>query len=188
MMKSPFVSILTALIFILAFSASPLLAAQESEDVVGVTTLLSQDGVHPGKTVKTAVVLQIKPGYHINDNAPVDEFAFPTSLEFDDHPGLEVLEIVFPPGRAERFAYADDELIVYEGETVVGALLLVKPGQAPGKLSLKGTLSYQACDSVSCLPPKDVPFEIPVTVFPDDRKTTELHSGTFSKIAFKTLK
>jgi thiol:disulfide interchange protein DsbD len=188
MNKFRLMCVLAAAVLVLAFGSSPILNAQESEEVVEVKALLSLDGAHAGKTVKAAIVLKIRPGYHINDNAPLDEFMFPTSLSFDDHPGLEVLEIYFPPGQAGRFAYADNELIVYEGETVLGALVMVKEGQAPGELKLTGALSYQACDNVSCLPPKEVSFEVPVTVVPGDRKMTEQHSEIFSKISFKTTK
>jgi thiol:disulfide interchange protein DsbD len=188
MNKSRVICMLSAACLLLAFTSSPVRAIQESTGVVEVTSFLSLDGVYAGNTVKAAIVLKIRPGYHINDNAPLDEFMFPTSLSFEAPPGLEVLEIYFPPGHPGRFAYADNELIVYEGETVLGALLEVKIGQAPGELKLTGTLSYQACDNVSCLPPKEVSFEVPVTVVAGDRKTTEQHPEIFARIPFKTMK
>ncbi len=188
MTKPRFICIFAAALLLLVTGPGPVRATQESEDVVEVNSVLSLDGAHAGKTLKAAVILKIRPGYHINDNAPLDEFMFPTSLSFDDHPAIEVLEIYFPPGHAGRFAYADNELIVYEGETVLGALIKVKDGQAAGALTLNGTLSYQACDNVSCLPPKEVSFEVPVIVFPIDRKATALHAEIFDKISFKTMK
>ncbi len=176
--------VLLALITCLGFG----LFAQQDDDVVEVKALLSRDGIHPGETVKTAIILKIRPGYHINDNAPLDEFMFPTSLTFEDMDGLEILEIYYPTGHRGRFAYSEEELVVYEGEAVLGAV--IKTGEAlPTKpLTLKGSVSYQACDNVSCLPPKEVGFEVPLTIVPSSKKTNDTHVEVFSKLRFRTVK
>ncbi len=178
----------TTVVLALTLGIMTSLFAQKTDDVIEIASVLSRDAVYPGTVAKAAVVLKIQPGYHINDNAPLDEFMFPTSLSFEDHPGLEILEIFFPPGHAGRFAYADNELIVYEGETYLGVLFKVRDGQTPGEYRLEGTLSYQACDNVSCLPPKEVSFEVPVTVVAADRPTKEQHPEIFSRLSFKTTK
>ncbi len=161
---------------------------QETADVIEIKSVLSRDAVHPGKTIKAAVILKIQPGYHINDNAPLDEFMFPTTLAFKDHPSFEILEIYYPAGHAGRFEYSDTELIVYEGETVLGALIKAKDDLASGPVKLDGSLSYQACDNVSCLPPKEITFEVSIDIATASQKTEERHPELFEKIPFKTLK
>lgn len=167
-------------------SASQAGAAPPTEQVVGVKTLLSRDGVRAGELIKAAVILTVQPGYHINNNAPNDEFLFATTLTFDDNPNLEVVETYYPAGHRGRFAYSQTELIVYEGETVLGAVLKVKAGIPPAPLKLKATLSYQACDNTSCMPPKDLPFELTVPVAASSKAILDLNSEVFSKIPFKT--
>ena len=166
--------------------ASPVVAARQTEQVVEVKPLLSRDGVRPGEMIKAAIILTVQPGYHINNNAPNDEFLFATTLTFDDNPNLEVVETYYPAGHRGRFAYSQTELIVYEGETVLGAVIKAKAGLPAGPLKLKATLSYQACDNTSCMPPKDLAFEIAIPVVAAGKASQDLHSEVFSKIPFKT--
>jgi thiol:disulfide interchange protein DsbD len=175
----------------LAFLLSPAFAlssavGQPTGQVVEVKTFLSRDGVRPGETFKAAIILKIQPGYHINNNSPNDEFLVPTALAFDDNSGVEVVEIYYPSGDRGRFAYSQAELTVYEGEATLGALLKAKSGLPAGPLKIKASLSYQACDNASCLPPKDLPFEISIPVVPAGKECRDLNPGLFAKIPFKT--
>lgn len=185
--RIPFAS-LTAACSVLALAVALLAApaGQKSDQVVEVKVLLSRDAARPGEAVKAAFLLKVQPGYHINDNAPRDEFLVPTTLTFDDAPGLEIVETYYPTGHRARFAYSQMELSVYEGEAVLGAVINVKPGAAAGQLRLKGTLSYQACDNSSCLPPKDLPFEVTIPVAAAGREVHEQNAEVFAKIPFQT--
>lgn len=165
---------------------APALAAQEDGQVVEVRSVLSRDVVAPGETFKAAVILKVQAGYHINDNAPLDEFMVPTSLDLEDSPDFEVVEIYYPTGRRARFAYSEAELVVYDGEAVLGVLLKARDGLTAGPRTIKAGLSYQACDNTSCLPPKELAFEIAVPV----AKTggADIHPEIFGKIPFKSLR
>jgi thiol:disulfide interchange protein DsbD len=147
-----------------AVALAPALSAQDEGHVIAVSSLISREAVAPGETFKAAVIVRVQAGYHINDNAPLDEFMIPTTLVLDDHPDFEVIETSFPKGRRARFSYSEAELVVYEGEVVLGVLLRAKEGAAPGVKSLKASIGYQACDDVSCLPPKELAFAISVPV------------------------
>jgi len=168
-----------------SLTLAPALAAQENEQVVEVKSALSRNAVRPGETFKAAVILKIQAGYHINDNAPLDEFLFPTSVSIEDNPEFEVVEIYYPTGRRARYSYSEMELVVYDGEAVLGVLLKAKDGLAPGAKTVKATLSYQACDNASCLPPKELAFEIAVPV----AKTggADIHPEIFGKLRFKSI-
>jgi hypothetical protein len=170
-----------------AMALVPALArAQEAPQVVAAKGLISCDAVRPGETFKVAVILKVQPGYHINDNAPLDEFMIPTALTFGESPDFEIVEISFPKGRRARFAYSEAELVVYEGEAVLGALVKVKSGLAAGARTLKASLSYQACNNESCLPPKELTFEIAVPVTAGGA-CAPVHPEIFDKIRFKSL-
>jgi hypothetical protein len=87
-----------ALTTFIGSSPAPACSQDKPEDqVVSVRTLLSRDGVHPGDVFKAAFIVKIRPGYHVNDNAPLDQFLVPTSLSIDDCSSLEVLELAIPP-------------------------------------------------------------------------------------------
>ena len=169
-----------------ALMLAPALLAQEDAQVVEAKALISRDRVRPGETFKAAIILKVQAGYHINDNAPLDEFLIPTALVIDENPDFEVLEISYPKGRRARFAYSEAELVVYEGEVFLGALIKAKDGLAAGPRTLKGALSYQACNNESCLPPKELTFEIAVPLAASGAGA-DVHPEIFGKIRFKTL-
>jgi thiol:disulfide interchange protein DsbD len=179
--------ILIAAVVALSLVLAPALAAQEDEHVVDVRSALSRSTVGPGETFKAAVILNVQAGYHINDNAPLDEFMIPTSLTLDDSPDFEVVEIYYPTGRRARYSYSENELVVYDGEVVLGVLLKAKEGLSTGARTLKAGLSYQACDNTSCLPPKELAFKIAVPVAKTDGGA-DLHPEIFAKIPFKSLR
>ena len=180
--------VLSAVVFAaVALTLPPALAAQAEDQVVEAKTIVSREAVRPGGTFKVAVVLKIRTGYHINDNAPLDEFMIPTALVIDGEPDFEVLEISYPKGRRARFAYSEAELVVYEGEVILGALLKAKDGIGAGPRNIKGALSYQACNDESCLPPKELTFEVPVPVTAAGT-AVEVHPEIFDRILFKTLR
>ena len=164
---------------------APALPAQENEQVVEVKSVLARKAVRPGETFKAAVILKVQAGYHINDNAPLDEFMFPTSINIEDNPEFEVIEITYPTGRRARYSYSEMELVVYDGEAVLGVLLKAKDGLAPGAKILKAGLSYQACDNASCLPPKEIAFEIAVPVA--KMGGADIHPEIFGKLRFKSI-
>jgi thiol:disulfide interchange protein DsbD len=179
------VAILLTVVTLLA--SVPALAAQDEGHVVEVRSLVSRDAVRPGETFQAAVVLRIQAGYHINDNAPLDEFMIPTVLTVLENPDFEIVEIYYPGGRRARFAYSEAELVVYEGEVVLGALLKARDGVAPGPKLIKASLGYQACDAMSCLPPKELAFEIAVPVSAAGG-SADVKPEVFKKLRFKSLR
>lgn len=170
-----------------ALLLAPAFAAQEDTHVVEVGSLVSRDAVKPGETFQAAVLLKVQAGFHINDNAPLDEFMIPTVLTVADSPDFEVVEIYYPGGRRARFAYSEAELVVYEGEVVLGVLLKAKDCVAAGPRLVKAALSYQACDQESCLPPKEIAFEIAVPVS-IDAVGADVRPEVFKKLRFKSLR
>jgi thiol:disulfide interchange protein DsbD len=170
----------------LLFLFAPALAAQDEGHVVEVRGLVSRDAVAPGETFKAAVILRVQAGYHINDNAPLDEFMIPTTLVLDDHADFEVVETLFPKGRRARFAYSEVDLVVYEGEVVLGVLLKAKDGATPGAKTIKASLGYQACDNTSCLPPKEISFTMAVPMAATPGK--DIHPEIFDKLSFRSLR
>lgn len=167
-----------------AFALPPPLAAQADEHVVTAKSLLSRSAVRPGETFRAALVLEVRAGYHINDNAPLDEFMIPTGLVITEHPDFEVVEISYPKGHRARFSYSEADLVVYDGEVVLGALIKAKDGLAPGARSIEGALTYQACNDETCLPPMDLALEIAVPVATTG-EGVDIHPEVFAKIRFR---
>jgi len=159
------------------------LSAQE-EDIVEIKTYISKSGIHPGETFKVALLAAITPGWHIHAHELIDEFLIPTEFTLEAKEKVEIIKYSYPEPRMEKFEYTESMLQIYDGEVIFGALLKADAGAELGSHKLKGNLSFQACDSKSCLPPQRAEFEISFKVVPASQKTEEINQNIFSKLNF----
>jgi len=133
--------------------------AEGPPSVVSARILLATHAVHPGTTVRIAVVAHIDSGYHINDHKPSLDYLIPTNVVFEDSSSLKVEKVSYPRGKLTKFVFLDSPISVYEGEIRLGAALKVSPSLKTGAYPLRGKLTYQACNDHACLPPTSVPLE-----------------------------
>lgn len=127
---------------------------------------------------------EIAPGYHINDHKPTLDYLIPTELKLDDTKDLSVAKFAYPKGEPTKFAFSDTALSVYEGTVVVGALLKVARAVQPGTYTVKGKLTYQACNDRACLPPASAPVTLTVRVVSRGVPMKRVNAEVFSKIQF----
>jgi thiol:disulfide interchange protein DsbD len=155
------------------------------EEVLDVETFLSLDGVHAGKTIDVAFILDITPGWHINGPELDDPFMISCSLSIEEDETFEVVEIYYPVPEMRSFSYSESELQVYEGRIILGARVKVADSVQEGKNILKARFSYQACNDVSCMPPETLEWEIPLRVVPVSAAIKELNQEIFAHIKFR---
>lgn len=155
-------SILLTPLFLLA--ALQLGAQSFSAGRVSVTVKSEQETVAPGSQARIAVVMEIQEGWHINSNQPSLDWLIGTELTLGYPDGLIQSGIVYPPFKIFKFAFADDELAVYEGEAPIFLTVDVSDALSPGDYTVEGQLRVQACDDQTCLPPSNIPVSFVVTV------------------------
>jgi DsbC/DsbD-like thiol-disulfide interchange protein len=172
-------------LLLIGFSQSFASSFAQEETLVKVTPFLSKDKIRPGDTFKVAFRVSIAPGYHINANELTDPYLLPIELILEEQPGLESEEYFFPASRSVKFSFSESELPVYEGEIVLGVLIRAAKGLSAGSHTLKGKLIYQACNSVTCLPPGEIPVEIPLGIVPTPTKTKDINQDVFANLKFK---
>ena len=86
----------------------------------------------------------------------------PVALDVAPLDGLEVGAVTWPAPTPLRLQGRDADLLAHEG-TIRGSLPLTftaAPGAGDHRLRL--TVTYQACDSTSCLPPSSITLELPI--------------------------
>ena len=109
------------------------------------------------------VHVEIAPGWHINSDAPLDEFLVPTRVEAKAE-GWELGKPRYPkPERVHSDAMGVD-MLLFSGAIDVEVPVLRKaaPRNAAGAQSpprTRVTLKYQACDHATCFPPGEVSVE-----------------------------
>ncbi|MGC2765921.1 MAG: protein-disulfide reductase DsbD domain-containing protein [Candidatus Acidiferrum sp.] len=160
----------TTFLFLIAAAAlalSPIAVSQgvSGKDVVAPSAYVSYDPAARGMDVQVAVVLKIRPGFHVNAHEVSFEYLIPTELRAEVPAGFKMSDVLYPKGTLETFAFAKNkQLNVYSDSVTVRLPLTVLPNAPLGDQHLAMKLRYQACSTEICLPPvtKDVDATINV--------------------------
>jgi hypothetical protein len=111
-------------------------------------------------TAKIAVTL--RPGYHVNSDAPHESYLIPLKLNWTAAP-LEVEAVTYPKAHDEKYQFSPDQpLSVFTGNFEIATKFKVPADAASGPAILAGKLRYQACNDTMCFPPKTVEVNLPV--------------------------
>ncbi len=73
-----------------------------------------------------------------------------------------------------RLGFSASDVAVYSESALIGALVKADASLKPGTYALKGTVTFQACNDVSCLPPESRDFEMTIVVVESERETREI--------------
>jgi hypothetical protein len=117
-----------------------------------------------GESHEALVNVTTQGGYHINANPASFEYLKATELELEDTSELLVDYIYYPNPQVKKFAFSEQELRVYEGETQLKVMLNAEKTAAKGSHVMPAKLNVQACDDKVCYPPATIDVSIPVTI------------------------
>ena len=99
----------------------------------------------------------VEPGFHINSHTPHDELLIPTALAVNNAAPYRVLQTVYPNGEPLHLNIgAGETLSTYTGDFRLRLQLLADRGDS----TFAATLHYQACNTASCFPPRDLPVRV----------------------------
>ncbi len=155
------------LVGVLGAAASLRTSAQvpNANEVVAPTAYASADPVARNVPFQLAVVLKIRPGFHINAREKSAAYLIATDLKYELPAGFTAGEAIYPKGTLHTFAFSKDKpLNVYE-DTVTLKLPVTATGDAPlGEQHIALKVRYQACSNEVCLPPVTLPVTATVNV------------------------
>lgn len=190
-MRTGFISLFT-FIAILLVSTGALaqfdFGGASSADKLSVESYLSVDYVHPGAEFYAAVKMDIDEKWHVNAHIPTYDYLIGTELILKGKDGLEILGVGYPESVRYKFAFAEDELDVYEGVSYIYLHLRASRDLEPDDYTLEGTLRVQACDDDVCLAPgnKDVTIHVPVVGY--DQPANQINSDIFTDEALSAVR
>ncbi|MDA2932799.1 thioredoxin family protein [Acidobacteria bacterium AH-259-D05] len=153
------------------------------EQLVGIETALSVDRVHPGSSFQVAVIANLEEGWHINAHQPTLEYLIPTELTLEPIEGVTFGEIQYPEGVRLQFAFAEQELDVYEGRVVIRFPVTLAPSNSPGQKVIQGNLRYQACNDQICLAPVRKDVVVPIAIASLEQSSRPINSDLFGLVA-----
>src|SRR5216683_3401218 len=134
-------------------------------EVVKPEVYASLDPAGRGSSFQIAVVMKIRPGFHVNAREKSEEYLIATDLKTQLPSGFSSGgEVVYPKGKLETFTFSKKPLNVYQG-TVILRLPINALATAPlGEQHIPLKLRYQACSTELCLPPVTIPLEAVVNI------------------------
>jgi len=151
------------------FPLASLSQTPSAKDVVAPTAFASYDPVARGMAFRVAVVLKIRPGFHVNAREVTFDYLIPTDLRADALAGFKLDNVIYPKGTLQTFFFSKDKkLNVYTDTVILRLPLTVLPDAPLGPHHLAMKLRYQACSTEICLPPvtKDVDATLTVVAAP----------------------
>ncbi|MFP4501891.1 MAG: thioredoxin family protein [Candidatus Hydrogenedentota bacterium] len=174
-------SLLVSTVLLAGAAALPAWAQPEGP-AIDYAVIHSADAVHPGGEARVALRFTLDEGWHVNAHEPYDAFSTPTVFELTETAGVAVEAIAYPEAEDFEAEFQEDTLAVYGTEFVIGVRLSVAEDTPPGDHTLAGTLTYQACDAVSCAFPTDLDVEITLTVAPPGAAIEPRNKAVFEQI------
>lgn len=129
-----------------------------------VQVLVPPIEIEAGKSNEAVVKVNTQSGYHINANPPSFDYLKATELDLQDTPEIFVDYIYYPNPQVKKFAFSEQPLRVYEGETQLKVMLNADKSAPKGPRTLPAKLNVQACDDKVCYPPGSIDIVFPVTI------------------------
>ena len=135
------------------------------KDVVKPEVYASFDPAARGGSFQIAVVMKIRPGFHVNAREKSKEYLIATDLKAELPAGFgSGGEVVYPKGKLETFTFSKEPLNVYQ-DTVILRMPVAALANAPlGEQQVPLKLRYQACNQELCLPPVTIPLTATVNI------------------------
>lgn len=114
------------------------------------------------KTYEFRAKATIQPGWHLySQDQPNDAIAIPTEFVLHTNPILKWDGKFKEIGKMEKFHDKKLDLSAHQYSNTVDFVQEIKL-KANVKTNISGTVEYQTCDDVKCLPPKTVNFSVAV--------------------------
>src|SRR5713226_948047 len=164
-----------------AFLPAAIAQVPSGRDVVKPEIYASLDPAGRGSSFQIAVVMKIRPGFHVNAREKSEDYLIATDLKAEAPAGFNSSEVDYPKGKLETFTFSKKPLNVYQG-TVILRLPLNALANAPlGEQHIPLKLRYQACSTELCLPPVTIPLEAVVNIAASASAAKPAHPEFFAK-------
>jgi hypothetical protein len=115
------------------------------------------------ETTEARLTLQLRSGYHVNSNAPNEDYLIPLRLKWEQGP-LAAAEVIFPKPEQKNYSFSSKPVSVFTGEFQVVTKFKVEAGAPAGPGVLIGKLRYQACSEDTCYRPATLEIRLPYEI------------------------
>jgi thiol-disulfide isomerase/thioredoxin len=123
-----------------------------------ISAIVEPQPISANSRAELLVRIKVAPGFHINANKPDDDYLIATSLTPSPVHGINWEDPIYPAPVNMVGKFSSRPLKVYDGEVLIKVPLVVVSSAVANEINMKAVLRLQACNSESCLPPKNIPI------------------------------
>ncbi len=171
------------ILFALCLALAPAAQSQvpSGRDVVKPEIYISLDPAARGSSFQIAVVMKIRPGFHVNAREKSEAYLIATDIKAALPAGFNSGEVSYPKGKLEKFEFSKIPLNVYQ-DTVILRIPVTALADAPlGEQHIPLKLRYQACSNELCLPPVTLTLDATLNVAASTSAVKPAHAEIFGK-------
>ncbi len=143
---------------ILALAAWAGSAAAQERAVFAVSAAWRDGAPAPGAAGTIVVTVEVKDGWHVNSNTPLEDYLIPTAVRLELPASWSAEVPVYPAHREARFAFSEQPVAVFDGRFEI--TVAVRRGSDAPTGPIRGVLEAQACNDRVCLAPAEVGFSV----------------------------
>ncbi len=163
-------------LFTLLNSAS---AAAPSADVSAV---LDKTALHAGHKSTIAVIVDVHAGLHAQSHTPLDPSLIPMVVKLDDSTSVSSGDVIYPTPQIKTFPELG-QVSVYTSHTVILVPMTVSADAPMGKITISGTVHYQACNDSACFAPQTLHFKVETEIVSASVAVSPNHPELFQTVA-----
>jgi DsbC/DsbD-like thiol-disulfide interchange protein len=123
----------------------------------------SQVTIKRGGEAEFKLKAEVRPGFHVNSNAPNDEFLIPLKLTWPPGP-IAAEQVSYPKPQSEHYAFSTNPVSVFSGNFEIVTRFKAAAGATPGLTGVTGKLRFQACNEKECLAPRTIDVRVTLDV------------------------
>jgi thiol:disulfide interchange protein DsbD len=176
----PCVPVLLAALLLLMGAPRLLAQTPSGKEVVAPSAYVSLDPAGRGSIAQIAVVMKIRPGFHVNAREKSAEYLIATDLKSNLPAGFSAGAVAYPKGKLEKFVFSKTPLNVYQDTVILKMPLTVLATAPTGEQHIPLKLRYQACSQEICLPPVTLDVDAVVNVAASASASKPAHPEFFA--------
>lgn len=156
-------------------------ATEKREELVTAKAYLSVDKLQAGRSCQIAVIVDIQPKWHINQNPSNPTNLIPTKVSIVTKQGSTLGQVVYPKGKPFHFEGSDQAIMVYENQVAIRGTLNVPEDAANKVEEFEIIVSYQACNDHECKAPTKIKLNGKVPVVGSNEPIKSVNRNIFGK-------
>ncbi len=183
MIKNVYFTTLLTILFSLSIYAQ----LSNNKELIKIKSYSSLDKAVIGSELIIAVEVEIAETWHINSDAPKDEFLVPTNLSISGSDKVEFIKVAYPPAKQYKFDFSDSPVLVWEGKFFIPVKIKFSENIEVGNSSLIVSLEYQACNNITCLAPNTISDTLFLDFVDKQTPINQINQEIFEKLDTSNL-